>query len=115
MRSSAGGMPDRLRFESRAVTSHDGAGNVRGDWTPEFIRSAEVRPQRGSEVVISARLQGTVPVTIIVRSDSNTRRIAADWRAVDIRSGVVYALKAVYDAERERAWITMDAVLGEAP
>lgn len=110
MRSYAGGMTERLRFEARAVED-DGYGNpVAGAWTHQFTRSAEVRQNMGGEVTQGARLQGTLPVVIIVRADSGTRQITNDWQAVDSRTGVVYAIRAV--TEDGRAWIAMDAIAG---
>ena len=108
-------MRDRLRFESRAATD-DGYGNpVAGDWTHRFTRSADVRPARGGEEVLGARLQGIQPVRIIVYSDSETRTVTAEWRAVDNVSGVVYAIRAVADEERRGQFLTLDAVAGVAP
>ena len=46
----------------------------------------------GSEAIIAARLQGLQPVTIRVRSHGLTRAIDATYRAVDARTGVVYAI-----------------------
>jgi len=115
MRTSLGDMRDRLRFESRASVD-DGYGNlVAGDWTEQFTRAATIRQMKGGdEAVIAARLQGRVPVRIVVSSDSGTRQITHEWRAVDTRSSVVYAIKTVYDEERRGQFITIDAVIGEA-
>jgi head-tail adaptor len=108
-------MRDRLRFESRAVAD-DGYGNpVAGDWTHRFTRSADVRPARGGEEVLAAKLQGVQPVRIIVYSDSETRTVTPEWRAVDSRSGLVYAIRAVADEERRGQFLTLDAIAGAAP
>ena len=115
MRTSAGAMRDRLRFESRAVTD-DGFGNVvAGDWTHRFTRAAAVMPARGSEEVLSAKLQGLQPVRIVVYSDSETRTVTPDWRAVDSRSGLVYAIRTIVDEERRGQFLTLDGVAGAAP
>jgi head-tail adaptor len=115
MRTNAGGMGDRLRFESRAVAD-DGYGNpVSGDWTHRFTRSADVRPARGGEEVLAAKLQGVQPVRIIVYSDSETRTVTPEWRAVDNASGLVYAIRAVADEERRGQFLTLDAIAGAAP
>jgi head-tail adaptor len=87
----AGHLRERLAFEERAETD-DGYGNTVGAWEERFVVAAQVTPRMGSEPVIAARLQGIQPVTIRVRSSSQTRRIAAGWRARDVRSGVVYAI-----------------------
>lgn len=115
MRTNVGDMRDRLRFESRS-TVDDGYGNlVSGDWTTQFTRAATIRQAKGGdETVMAARLQGRQPVKIIVSSDTGTRQITHEWRAVDTRTGVVYALKTVFDEERRGQFITMDAIIGEA-
>jgi len=114
MLSRAGDMNDRLRFESRKATD-DGYGNeVAGPWTAQFTRWADIWTMRGGEEVHASRLQGIQPLRIIVYSDSETRTITPEWRAVDTRSGAIYAIKAVVDEERRGQYLTLDAVLGEA-
>jgi head-tail adaptor len=115
MRTSAGAMRDRLRFESRAVVDDTFGNTVSGDWTHRFTRSADVRPARGGEEVLSAKLQGIQPVRIVVYSDSETRTVTPDWRAVDSRSGLVYAIRTIVDEERRGQFLTLDAVAGAAP
>ncbi len=71
---------------------------------------------RGGEGVQAQRLVGTQPVLIIVRSDSESREITSDWRAVEMKDGTAvryYALQLVEDMERERKFITMIAEAGE--
>lgn len=41
---------------------------------------------------MAQRLQGVQPVTIRVRSHAATRSVDASWRAVDARSGAIYAI-----------------------
>lgn len=114
MLSRSGDMNDRLRFESRSATD-DGYGNeVAGPWTAQFTRWASVWPMRGGEDVIASRLQGVQPFRVTVYSDSETRTVTPEWRAVDTRSGAVYAIKAVVDEERRKQFLTLDCVLGQA-
>lgn len=89
---SAGELRERVRFERR-VTVSDGYGNEQGDWIQELTVAARIQPLRGSESVMAARLQGVQPVLIVVRASSASRAIKTDWRAVDARSGVAYAIK----------------------
>lgn len=110
---TAGAMRDRLRFEKR-VEIEDGAGNTVGDWASQFVRSAEIRPLKGTESVIAARLQGTQPALVMVRFDSQTETITPEWRAVDTRDGTIYAIQTAADMERRREWITMMCVAGGA-
>lgn len=114
MLTTAGDMNDRLRFEARASTTDDYGNEGAGEWVARFVRWAMIRPMRGGEEVVASRLQGQQPVRIVVRSDSETRTIMPEWRAVDQRSGAIYAIKAAVDEERRNQFITIDAVLGEA-
>ena len=89
------------------------ATRCRGDFAEQFQRCAGFIMKPGSESVLAARLQGQQPVTIIVRFDSQTRTIGTDWRAVDVRTGIAYAIKAAEDMDRKRQWWTMVCVAGE--
>lgn len=110
----SGDLRERVRFEKRGGTD-DGFGNtVPGPWEEQFTRSAQFIMKPGSEAVLAARLQGQQPLTMIVRFDGSTRAITPDWRAVDGRTGAVYAIKAAEDMDRRRAWITLVCVAGEA-
>lgn len=91
--TGAGDLQERLRFESPSPVD-DGAGNYSEGWTSEFTVWAGVKPLRGGEGVIAARLAGTQPVIITVRRSTQSRDIRPEWRAVDVRSGAVYQLKA---------------------
>jgi head-tail adaptor len=90
----AGEMKRRLRFEMRTGPVDDGYGNtVAGSWTSQFTVAAAVKYLLGSETVLAARLEGRQPAVITVRTSTNSKRITHEWRAVDTRSGAVYALK----------------------
>lgn len=112
--SGAGSLKEELRFES-PTPADDGAGNYTEGWTPEFERSARVRPLKGGESVLAARLAGTQPVIITVRRDTQTRGIGSEWRAVDTRSGAIYQLKAPpADMLENRAYLDILATSGVA-
>lgn len=108
---TAGAMRDRIRLEKRSSVE-DEYGNTVSDWVAQFERSAEIRPLKGSEQVIAARLQGTQPALILVRFDRQTAAITPEWRAIDTRSGTVYAIETAADMERKRETITMMCVAG---
>jgi head-tail adaptor len=108
-----GAMRDRVRLEARTAVD-DGYGNtVSGPFASQFERAAEIRPSRGGEGVLAARMEGTQPATVRVRYDAATMAIQPSWRLVDVRSGTVYAIKTAADMERRKKWITMLCVAGE--
>ncbi|GJD58145.1 phage head closure protein [Methylobacterium dankookense] len=110
----AGDLRERVVFQSRAATD-DGYGNtVTGAWTSRFERAAQFLMRPGSEAVTAARLEGQQPVTMIVRFDSQTCTITPAWRAIDKRTGVVYAIQAAADMERKRQWWTLVCLAGAA-
>lgn len=82
----------RVRLES-PTEQPDGYGNTTAGWTARFERRCEIRPMRGGEAVIGARLAGTTPALIVMRADVQTRAIGTDWRAVDARTGRVWAIR----------------------
>ena len=109
---AAGDMRERVRFEARAADD-DGFGNSSTDWATQFSRAAAYLMKPGSEAVQAARLQSQQPVTIIVRFDPDTQRITSEWRAVDERTGEVFAIRAAADMDRRRQWMTLVCVAGE--
>lgn len=103
----AGRLTRRLRFESPAPVQ-DGLGNVEAGWHPQFTVAAEVFARSGGEQVLAARLSGVQPVEITVRLSSATARISAAWRAVDVRTGEVFALVSPpFDLDGKRAFHKM--------
>lgn len=109
-----GRMRTRLRFEARAIAS-DGMGNREGDFVEQFCRWAEVRPSLGIEAITAARLAGQQPVDITIYRDCETSTVAADWRAVDLWSGTIYALTSPpIDLDQDGARLTVKAVAGIA-
>lgn len=105
-------MRQRITFETRNV-SPDGAGNTETTgWTSQFARGARVHPLRGGEEVTAARLQGTQPVIITVRSDSQTRTIDSTWRANDQRNGVVYDIKSISNNDEKNIYLDLMCVAG---
>lgn len=111
---AAGRLKHRLSFQQRQLVS-DGYGNTEGGFAEEFVRWAEVKPSLGIETVNAARLAGQQPVDIVVRRDSETLTIGADWQAVDANDGTIYALTAPpIDLKQDRQYLTMKAVIGVA-
>lgn len=112
--SGAGSLHHRLRFESPSPTD-DGAGNYTDGWTLEFEQSCGLKNLKGGEAVLADRLSGRQPVVITVRRSTRTRAIAPDWRAVDVRTGVIYQIKAPpADMDDRRLWLDILAEMGVA-
>jgi hypothetical protein len=117
---SAANLRFRVRFDKK-VTQDDPGGGVLSAWstdgTGSIIRWADIRPLKGGENVQQERLQGTQPVIIVARADSDTKTIDTSWRAVRMIDGVdqvAYALKTAQDMEMENRFITFMGVSGEA-
>lgn len=112
----AGKFTRRLRFESPApLPGGDGAGNYEEGWQERCTVSASVQPRFGGEAVVASRLTGQQPVTITVRRSSLTRAIGPGWRAVDARTGEIFAITSpAVDMAQDRAALEMMAVSGQA-
>lgn len=117
-----GRLRSRVRFDKRgvpAVTSPASPdyGNSEGDWQSQFTKWAEVRPIKGGEGVIAARLTGRQPVLVFVRSDSETRLVTTDWRAIEVLADGterLYNIRGVEDMERKNAYLTLICERGVA-
>jgi len=85
---------EKLRFEKRTIGTDDGYGNREQAWAEQFTEMARVQFMKGSESVIASRLAGVQPVIITIRSSAASRLVEPNWRAVNVRSGVIYNLRA---------------------
>jgi SPP1 family predicted phage head-tail adaptor len=110
----AGALRDRVTFQKRTATD-DGYGNpISGDFTNQFTVWADIQYRAGGEAVQSERLAGTQPVTIVVRSSSQTRLVTTAWRAVNARSGEIYNLQTAANMDGRGEAIEFMATSGEA-
>ncbi|WMT90988.1 head-tail adaptor protein [Pelagibacterium sp. H642] len=113
----AGALRELVRFEAK-VPATDGWGQEipgSGEWTEQFAPvNANLRPLRGSEAVIAARLQGEQPYIMTIRQHAAAAAITTAWRAVDMRAGSnaegkpnrVFAIKAPpVDPDGKNAWL----------
>lgn len=114
---AAGQLRERLSFQTRTEVNPDfpeDYGNVESVWETQFTVSARVKPRMGSEPIIAQRLQGVQPVTITVRSSSDTRQITPAWRAIDTRDATkIYNLRTAV-ADEKNAFIEILADDGGA-
>lgn len=109
-----GDLRARMTFAERQAVS-DGYGNEVGAFVDQFTVWARIMPLRAGEDVMAGRLTGTQPVIITVRQTEATRRIAAEWRATDARTGLVYAITGPpTDPDNRRAWLDIVAATGRA-
>lgn len=110
---TAGKLRASLNFQRRTIED-DGYGNETvGDFATVFTDAAEIIPRMGSEAVMGARLQGLQPVTIRVRSHAATRGLDAAWRAVNARTGEVYAITSPpVNVDQKNRYIDMLATIG---
>lgn len=113
MKTGGGLLRERLRFERRAA-GDDGAGNHVAGFAPEFIEAARVKPLRGDETVLAARLTGVTAYEITIRSNSRTRQIGPEWRAVDTRDGAVYSIRAAVNPDEHDRYVVLTAETGVA-
>lgn len=99
----AGKLRERVTFEA-PVEMRDGRGGTYQGWEPQLTVWAAYKRLRGGETVQASRLQGRQPTVITVRASKDSRRIATDWRAVDSRTGEVFAVRTVTPTD-DRAWV----------
>ncbi len=102
---SAGDLFYRFAFDKR-VDQQDGYGNTKGAWQEQFQRRAGVTHIRGGEAVMADRLQGQYTQIVFVRACSQSKLITPDWRARDVRTGVVFNIREV-TATTDRLWIDL--------
>lgn len=113
MAKGSGGLRSSLHFQRRTEEDDGYGGTVVGDFSTIFTDSAEIIPRMGSEAVMGARLQGLQPVTIRVRSHAATRGLGAEWRAVNARTGEVYAITSPpVNIDQKNRYIDMLATIG---
>ena len=95
-RPSAGDLRDRVAFEARVEENPDSPldyGNTESVWAEQFEQRAAYMHLRGGDAVQAARLEGRHIQVIRVRSDSATRIITTDWRAIDQNTGDVFNVR----------------------
>jgi head-tail adaptor len=107
----AGELRHRVAFDRRQDVNPDAPDDL-GNTQSEFV--AKVQARLGGEAVTAARLTGQQPVSIIVRQSAQTKLIADDWRARDVRTGAVYAIRSIIDPDDTRAFFELLCQVGVA-
>ena len=107
---STGEYRDRLRFDREQPGPNIGGETTSGGWTTLIdVRAAAVLPTRGGSDVIAERLENRVGYDIWLRHDHAAAGIRAGDRAVNLRTGEVYALGAPIDPTNRRQWLLVQA------
>lgn len=96
----------RVAFERREQMD-DGAGNMVGDWVEQFQCAANLEPKFGTESVMAGRLTGVSTFVLTVRYSPQSKRVTTDWRARNVRTGVLYNIRAITDAMETHQWLEM--------
>jgi head-tail adaptor len=111
---TAGKMRAKLNFQQRSLEDDGyGSGGNTGPFQTIFTDSAELTPRMGSEAVMASRLQGIQPYTIRIRSHTLARTVDATWRAVDARTGAIYALVSpAVNVDQKNAYLDILATVG---
>jgi len=107
--TAPGKLRERVRFERRAAAP-DGFGNVEGAWqTLVGPVWAEIRPLRADEEEVARRLESVGRVEITIRYSSDVAALSADDRAVDARTGTVYAIRGVENRDMHKRYLVVTA------
>lgn len=96
----------RVAFERR-VDTDDGFGNTVGDWAEQFQCAANLEPKFGTEAVMAGRLSGTNTYVLTVRYSSQSKVVTTDWRARNVRTGEIYNIRSITDANEMHQWLGM--------
>jgi len=99
----------------RRVEFDDGFGGTRGEWQDQFTVPARLKARLGTESVIAARLQGTQPYTMVIRSSQQSRAITPAWRVYDARAGIgsegvpsrLFDIKAVSNVDERNKYLDL--------
>lgn len=110
----AGDLRERIIFEKRETGEDDGYGNVEDQWKIQFVVWANVAPKFGGEAVQAARLSGIQPYNITVRSSSDTRLIAVEWRARHERDGTIYNIRSITNPDQKNQYLELTTDTGVA-
>jgi head-tail adaptor len=113
---TAGDLRERVRFERRLEAGDDSYGNIQYEWQKiAGPMPARIEPARGSEEVLAQRLAGVGIWNITVRwSQSQTAELASGDRAVNERSGELFNVRSIINADEHRRYLTITAQTGIA-
>ncbi|SFQ52428.1 head-tail adaptor protein [Donghicola eburneus] len=97
---------DRVVSFQRRREVDDGHGNkVDGEFAEVFREWARVKPMKGGEGVVEARLSARQPAILTVRATTAAEAVNADWIAVT--GGVVWSIKEAPRLTDDRQFLEM--------
>lgn len=99
--SFAGKLVESVAFYALTETP-DGSGGMVKDWAKQFSTRAHFKYLRGGESVIAARLSGTQPVVVTIRTHSAARQITPEWQMRDTRRGTIYNIRTVIPSDNRQ-------------
>lgn len=108
----AGRLHESVAFDLPQNAS-DGQGGVEEGWSEGHACRANFRYLRGGETVLKARLEGTQPVVVHIRSCAAARLIETDWRMRDLRRGDIYNIRSIVPSD-SRQHLELTVELGVA-
>ena len=106
-----------VAFDKRVQGNPDSPadyGNTQTEWAEQFRCRAAFIHLWGGEQVLAGRLQGQHLQVMLVRSSSETRQIATDWRARDVNSGIEYNVRDITPHEDDNQWLDVLCQAGVA-
>ena len=112
-RSGAGSLSERVVFCEPNMTP-DGYGGITQGYVERFTDAARLTPRMGGEAVQAARLAGTQPYSLVVRSHTATRAVTPEWRVRNVRTNATYNIRAVSNPDERNQYLEMLIVAGEA-
>lgn len=113
-----GALTEKLAFQRRG-TAADGMGGTiagAGEWSTQFEASAAMRPLRGGEATIAARLEGVQPYGVTVRFLKAMKQVTTAWRVVDVRDAtrVFNIASPLADPDGKNKWLEFVVTQGVA-
>lgn len=79
----------RVRFEKETAAADDGLGNVISGWQTHFECAAVLKPLRGGEQILGAKLTGVMTYSLVVRRCAEALAVTPQMRAVVVRDPAV--------------------------
>lgn len=101
---TAGSLSKRAAFQ-RPVKIRDEDGNPITSYPTVFEAWVNLKPLRGGESVMAARMQSKAPAIVTFRSSSQARDVTSEWRVVI--GGRVYEAKEDPRETQDRAYLEM--------